>query len=174
MSRVRGAVGCSTRNAGSVHPHKFTTELLKLAIASERDHISLFTGTPVIDVSETQASSGQDVRTNRGIIRAKQIILCTNAHTPHLFPEDHPLKTFIFPSRQKMGLVTPTTSFAGTRALQTTYGFPKGYCATTSGGIVVGLGERVYVSEGCGSAEDFIGNSDDTTVLPGCTELLHI
>ncbi|RSH82890.1 hypothetical protein EHS25_005880 [Saitozyma podzolica] len=152
---------------------KFTTELLKLAIASERDHISLFTGTPVIDVSETQASSGQDVRTNRGTIRAKQIILCTNAHTPHLFPEDHPLKTFIFPSRQQMGLVTPTTSFAGTRALQTTYGFPKGYCATTSGGIVVGLGERVYVSEGCGSAEDFIGNSDDTTVLPGCTEYLE-
>lgn len=165
VSRVKGAVGCSTRNAGSVHPHKLTTELLKLALASEKNDVSLFTSAPVLRVSEPSNGAEIEVQTNRGNITAPTVILCTNAHTPHLFPKDHPLKTFIYPVRSQMGLVTPPTTFSGEKSLETTYGFPRGYCATSAGGIVVGLTPNDYLEQDIGSPDDFVSNSDDTALV---------
>ncbi|GFZ52218.1 hypothetical protein JCM24511_09991 [Saitozyma sp. JCM 24511] len=174
VSRVKSAVGCSTRNAGSVHPHKLTTELLKLALASDHNAVSLFTSTPVLSLSEPSGGDGVELKTSRGNVTAPTVILCTNAHTPHLFPKGHPLNTFIYPIRTQMGLVTPPTTFAGVKSLETSYGFPRGYCATSAGGIVVGVTPNDYIGQGIGSPEDFVCNSDDTALVGKvCTDYLE-
>ncbi len=66
----------------------------------------------------------------------------------------------------QMGLITPPSSFSGVNALATTYGFPRGYCATSSGGIVVGLSVSDFIQDGTAKPQDFISNSDDSELLP--------
>ncbi|WWC58969.1 uncharacterized protein I303_101514 [Kwoniella dejecticola CBS 10117] len=167
VSRVQGAVGYSTRTAGTVHPHRFATEVLKIAMASPDMDVTLHTGTPAMDISNEGV-----VSTKKGEIKADKVILCTNAHTPHLFPADHPLHTFIAPLRIQMGLFTPPLEYSGEKALKSSYGFPLGYCANTPNGIVVGAGAVDYINAGVGKPEDFIGSSDDSELIPACTSYL--
>ncbi|WRT63934.1 uncharacterized protein IL334_000861 [Kwoniella shivajii] len=171
VSRVQGAIGYSTRTAGTVHPHKLTTELLKLSISSTDYDVSLHTTTPALSI--TPKEDQHIVETSRGTIKAKRVVLCTNAHTPHLFPEEHPLKSFIFPIRIQMGVFTPPPEFSGTKSPQTSYGFPTGYCATSTSGIVVGISVGDYIGANIGKSEDYICNSDDTVLLPECTKYLE-
>ena len=134
-------------------------------MASDHNDVSLFTSAPVLSVSELADGNGVELKTSRGNLTAPTVILCTNAHTPHLFPKGHPLNTFIYPIRTQMGLVTPPTTFAGVKSLETSYGFPRGYCATSAGGIVVGVAPNDYIGQGIGSPDDFVCNSDDTALV---------
>ena len=163
-------MGCSTRSAGSVHPHKLTTELLKLSLESTKYKVSLYTSTPLLHLHDSPNFDSISLETNRGFIKADKVILCTNAHTPHLFPENHALRKFIYPVRTQMGLITPAAAFTGVKSLETTYGFPGGYCATSTGGIVLGVGPYDYLAEGVGREDFYVCNSDDSVVEPECTE----
>jgi glycine/D-amino acid oxidase-like deaminating enzyme len=130
--------------------------------------VSLFTSTPVLKINKS--SSGQSIETSRGSISASNVILCTNAHTPHLFPETHPLKNIMYSCRIQMGLFTPPADFTGTKHLSTSYGFPGGYCATSAGGVVVGIGASDYIAAGVGKTDYYVGNSDVTRIESECTE----
>jgi glycine/D-amino acid oxidase-like deaminating enzyme len=164
VSRCKTAVACSTRNAGSIHPHKFVTEILKLALASTTYQVSLLTSTPVLDITKNSLA------TPKGKITADKVVLCTNAHTAHLFPEGHPIRKLIYPVRSQMGLITPTLEFSGTKSPENTYGFDKGYFMTSTGGIVLGAGAMDYLAEGIKKAKRFILNVEDWGLIPECEE----
>ncbi len=68
---------------GNYHPFKFVTALLQKAIAGG---VQLFTRTKV-DAIDSEAQGRHLVRTPRGTIRAKKVILATNAYTRELVPE---------------------------------------------------------------------------------------
>ncbi|WWC90266.1 uncharacterized protein L201_005199 [Kwoniella dendrophila CBS 6074] len=172
VSRVKNAFGYSTRSAGSVHPHRLVTEILKICLSSTDFNVSLYTSTPVLDISSFDGSQENTIKTNRGTIKAEKVVLCTNAHTPHLFPKEHPLKESIFPLRIQMGLITPTLDYSGVKGLKTNYGFPLAYCANTPNGIVLGAGASDYIRAGIGKPEDYINNSNDRELLPECTKYL--
>lgn len=72
--------------AGSIHPHKLATHFLKAALASGQ--VDFFSWAPVKQFTErTDGKEGWDVEVlERGTIKTKQVIVCTNAHTRHLFP----------------------------------------------------------------------------------------
>jgi glycine/D-amino acid oxidase-like deaminating enzyme len=169
LCRVAKAVGFSTRIGGTVHPHKLTTQLLKLALASDKYKVSLYTSTPLVKFTSSE-KGGAIAETSRGTIKAGRLVLCTNAHTPHLFPADHPLKTFIYPVRIQMGLFTPPSNFSGLKTLATSYGFPEGYCAVSAGGVVVGIGASDYITANVGVPSDYICNGDESVVTPESTK----
>lgn len=88
MSRLDKAVSLSRGPAGSVHPHKLASHFLKGALDS--GHCDFYSWCPV--KSFTRAEAGSSIWTvdcgDRGIIKAKRVIVCTNAHTRHLFKGD--------------------------------------------------------------------------------------
>lgn len=93
ISRTEGALAVNIGTAGSNHPHRLATALMKLAMEARSSKTELYSHTPVLKLSETQG--GWAVETTRGSIRAKNVVLCTNAWTRHLFPEDMERKTGI-------------------------------------------------------------------------------
>lgn len=82
LSRVSGAVAVLKYPSGSVHPHKLATAFLKTALESPR--CKAFSWTPVSNVDREDGiwlvNGGA-----RGTIRAKEVVVCTNAHTGWLF-----------------------------------------------------------------------------------------
>ena len=145
-----------------MHPHKLTTELLKLALASTAYNVSLYTNTPVLSLVDG------GVKTPDGNIKAGKVALCTNAHTPHLFPSDSPLRKMIYPVRSQMGLITPTLPYSGSKSPATSYGFDQAYFMTSKGGIVLGAGAMDYLGAGVGKPEEFVCNVKDWELLPHC------
>lgn len=85
FSGVKGARGCFSYDAGRLWPYKLIMHLLKRAIASGAN---LQTYTPVLQVSDTPDKDGRwAVTTNRGSIRAKNVVYACNAYTSALAPE---------------------------------------------------------------------------------------
>jgi glycine/D-amino acid oxidase-like deaminating enzyme len=85
ISRIKNTKGVSRGPAGSIHPHKLATHFLKAAMASGQ--VDFYSWAPVKHFTERKDGQGWDVEViNRGTIKAKQVIVCTNAHTRHLFP----------------------------------------------------------------------------------------
>jgi glycine/D-amino acid oxidase-like deaminating enzyme len=89
ISRIKDAVGAQLRKAGSVHPHKLATSFVKLALASTSSSFSYFSWTPVKEIKQVGDKWEADCHA-KGTFRAKEVILCTNAHTKHIFPEGSP------------------------------------------------------------------------------------
>ncbi|CAH0039099.1 unnamed protein product [Clonostachys rhizophaga] len=89
VSGVKGALNCFTFTAGHVWPYKLVMHLLEGAV---NKGANLQTNTPVTHVSEKPLSDGRWlVTTARGTIKAKKILLATNAYTSRIAPEfkDH-------------------------------------------------------------------------------------
>ncbi|KAK9792851.1 putative FAD dependent oxidoreductase domain-containing protein [Seiridium cardinale] len=89
VSGVKGALGCFTFTAGHVWPYKMVTHLLKLVVGKGAN---LQTHTPVTHLSEGPLPDGRWlVSTERGSIKAKQVLLATNGYTAKLAPQfqDH-------------------------------------------------------------------------------------
>lgn len=85
VSGVKGALNCFTFTAGHVWPYKMVMHLLKGVVDKGAN---LQTMTPVTQISEKQLSDGRWlVTTERGTIKAKRVILATNAYTSHLAPQ---------------------------------------------------------------------------------------
>lgn len=92
--KVREVSGMSVRhNAGfsvaaaSFHPAKWCWSLLQTAL--ESPSVSHFSQTKVLAVSGEK--SGYLVKTNRGSIKCRAVVLCTESYTPLLMPEFHDL-----------------------------------------------------------------------------------
>lgn len=139
---------------------------MKSAMSSEHCDFQLHTWTPVSDVS--QSGSQWSVKTNRGIVEAPKVVLCTNAHTKTFFPESNPLHSHIQPRFAQCALITPPPSYSGAKSLQHTYNMePEWYLVQTpSGGIVIGGGREEL--QRMGKMPD-LTNEDDSFVVPDWT-----
>ncbi|KAL3446356.1 FAD dependent oxidoreductase [Aspergillus insuetus] len=85
LSGVKGALSCFTFTAGHVWPYKMVMHLLQTAV---KKGANLQTHTPVTRISNTPLPDGRWlVETERGIIKAKKILLATNGYTAHLAPQ---------------------------------------------------------------------------------------
>ncbi|KAH6648055.1 FAD dependent oxidoreductase [Truncatella angustata] len=85
ISGVRGAKAVTTFPAATLWPYKFIMHLLKCALDKD---VYLETNTPVFKVSESADRYGYwTVSTQRGDIRAKQVVFATNGYTSGLLPE---------------------------------------------------------------------------------------
>lgn len=82
--------GRLVKQNGNYHPFKFVTQELERAIARG---VELYTRTPVKRVQSVSEDEHR-VITDRGTIRAKKVIVATNAFTSQIFPELADVKYF--------------------------------------------------------------------------------
>ena len=117
--RVNGApLATLTVNAASLWPYKLIAFVLERALETGR--LNLQTNTPVTsleDCSSSQSPWRCKIRTSRGTIAARHVILATNAYTSHLLPE---FSELIVPERAVMSALLPPKN--STR-LPNSYGF---------------------------------------------------
>lgn len=84
VARQADAVSANIGPAGSCHPHRLTTALLRLAL--ESTSCQLFSWAPVLKLEQKGEGWNLDCG-SRGTISAGQVVCATNAWTKHLFPE---------------------------------------------------------------------------------------
>ena len=119
--RVEGAAGAAlTDGAASLWPYKLIAFILEKTIKAGR--LNLQTKTPVTSLSLAEgvadrASFRHLVNTDRGTVKARHVVLATNAYTSHLLPE---FSELIVPERGVMSALLPP---AGMKRLQNSYGF---------------------------------------------------
>lgn len=176
---VPNSFGSVVYEAGSLSAYKFTIGVLKLAL---KLGLNLQCNTPATGIERTsEADTGHKwiVKTNRGNIKTKKLVLATNGYTAHLYP---PLQGRIVPlygvcTAQRPGMNLPQTgldhtySFIYKRGFEYMISRQKG--TKYEGDIVIGGGL-------CASPESEVnhfGNTNDNEVdqqtakyLAGCTE----
>lgn len=117
VSGVKGAISAFTFTAGQLYPYKLVTSLLELAMS--HGNINLQTNTPVTSISPTPDSKGYyTVTTPRGTLRARKLLICTNAYTSSILPQ---LGSRIIPVRGIACRITTTPDPATAPRLPTTY-----------------------------------------------------
>lgn len=181
--RVNGAPGATlTSCAGTLWPYKLITFILEKLIKEGR--LNLQTKTPVTKIeSITDSVEGlapelrQILYTPSGIIKARHVILATNAYTSHLLPE---FADLIVPERGVMTALLPPTK--STR-LENSYGFvgalggnpihddylvqrPFSDVPNPAGHLMFGGG---YI----GRKRKMIGETDDSVLDEGSTKYLR-
>ncbi|KAI7159787.1 FAD dependent oxidoreductase [Hortaea werneckii] len=121
---AKGAV--VTEIAARLWPYKFVTHILEKLLTSTSDitgSFNLQTLTPTTGISrESSDSAGSHwtVRTERGDITARNVILATNGYTSHLLPS---FSDLIVPCRGQMSALHPLDSLKSDRRLKTSLGF---------------------------------------------------
>ena len=98
-----------TGPSGAVWPYRLVTAVLAKLLETYPGRFTIETHTPVTSVSASKSTSySYEVHTDRGVIQAKQVVYCTNAHTGHVLPL---MKGKIFPARGHMTVQLPGQSF---------------------------------------------------------------
>ena len=181
--RVNGAPGATlTSCAGTLWPYKLITFILEKLIKKGR--LNLQTKTPVTKIeSFTGNVEGlvpglrQILHTPSGIIKARHVILATNAYTSHLLPE---FADLIVPERGVMTALLPPTK---SKRLENSYGFvgalggnpihddylvqrPFSDVPNPAGHLMFGGG---YI----GKKRKMIGETDDSVLDEGSTKYLR-
>ncbi|EGU75886.1 hypothetical protein FOXB_13589 [Fusarium oxysporum f. sp. conglutinans Fo5176] len=88
VSGVKGAKGAFKYTTSHLWPYKLIHDMF--AEALEHKNLNLQTNTPVTSVSASPEADGSwSVTTSRGVIKARKIIMATNAYTAALLPEYH-------------------------------------------------------------------------------------
>lgn len=191
LTRVAEAVGCGGFQAGSLYPLRFVHEVLRRSVANG---LRLYTHTMVDSLERLesghpdQASSSRRgyrwrVRTSRGSIKAKQVLLATNGYSAALLPN---LNEFITPHRAQCSAIKPPGTFGGSNAvpapvdatgarLERTYSIGRSATdyeyltqrpASSGGWFILGGGHEY------GSKAEQIGTFDDGSVIQGITQHL--
>ncbi|KAK3492598.1 FAD dependent oxidoreductase [Neurospora hispaniola] len=150
--------------AGSISSYAFTAGLLKLCLSRG---LNLQTNTPATSLMKNRDERTWTVRTPRGNIWTKDIILATNGYTAAIAPT---FQGVIVPLRGQVTAQRPGSNLSEKGCLPTTYSFiydkgyeymiprPKG--SRNEGDLVIGGGLVRAKEEGLGE----YGTTDDTTV----------
>ena len=165
-----GSLGAVSYEAGSLSAYKFVIGMLLLAVSRG---LNLQTETPALSIK--RGDSGWIVKTPRGPVSSKKVILATNGYAAHLYPA---LQGIIVPLRghmtaQRPGSAMPkaglstTYTFTYTNAYEYMISRPQG--STFAGDIVIGGGLTHAVEEG----QYEFGSTDDTTMDPVIVSYLH-
>ena len=148
-------------SAYSARPYKMVMHLLQRAV--DRG-VNLQTNTPVLSISEIPSQDGYyAVKTQRGILQAKTVILATNAYTSSLVPE---YSSRIIPVR---GICTRISVPEGTTApyLPNTHSVRHGpglydyQIPRMDGSIIVGGGRKTFWND----TTQWYNVTDDTTLI---------
>lgn len=152
-----GVKGAVSYEAGTISGYKFVNGVLAMCVVRG---LQLYTHTPV-----TALENGV-VRTAKGDVRAKRIVVATNGYTAHLLPQ---FQGLIVPVRGQVTAQRPGSRMPE-NGLENTYSFvddvgyeymiPRPLSAPFPGDIVIGGG--LYRAENNGEEE--VGNTDDATV----------
>ncbi|KIW13150.1 hypothetical protein PV08_08337 [Exophiala spinifera] len=163
ISGVRGAKAAFSFTAGSVWPYKLVTHLLRRSIEMGAN---LQTNTLVQQISADQADGRWTVKTNRGEILARKIIVASNAYTASLLPE---FKEKIVPVRGVVcRIAVPEETGKRAPHLNNTYALrfnPEHFdylISRSDGSIVVGGADRCAVEKQAYWYE----NTDDSQLIP--------
>lgn len=107
-------------HAAKLWPYKLISWILEDLLASSSGKFSLQTNTPVTSIQRDDHADTWEVRTPRGTVSAKQVLLATNAYTPHLL---QPLAQVVVPVRAQIAALEPPEEAV---ALNHTYVWTKG------------------------------------------------
>ncbi|EDP50890.1 hypothetical protein KXX16_001335 [Aspergillus fumigatus] len=106
------AQGIVAGPAGAIWPYKFITGVLGHLKVKYPDELRIETNTPVTNIEDHRRKAPDGLRytltTPRGIIRARHVVHCTNAHVAHLVPG---MKGLICPVRGQMSAQHPGVKF---------------------------------------------------------------
>ncbi|KAG8625215.1 hypothetical protein KVT40_006966 [Elsinoe batatas] len=117
------AAAVVTDVAARVWPYKFVTGVIEDLVLDEglQGRFNLQTWTPVTSLYRSD-SGAWTVKTDRGSVTAKTVILSTNGYTSALVPD---FKDLIVPCRGQMSSILPPPELAGDNRLKTSFGFSK-------------------------------------------------
>ena len=164
ISGVKGALVAFSYTAGSIWPYKMVSHLLQRCL---RWGANLQTNTPVLGISSSPTSDGRWIlNTPRGEIRAKKVVIASNAYVPALLPE---FGDKITPARgiacriavSEHGKIPPHLN----NSYCIRYG-PQEYdylISRTDGSIIVGGAKQVVLTHDT----YWRNNIDDSQLIPG-------
>ncbi|KAJ6516668.1 DAO-domain-containing protein [Mycena vitilis] len=116
VSRLKGAQALWAWKASTFYPWKLVAHLMKMCL----DKGLIFqTWTPATSATASETSGHWDVDTARGVISTPTVIYATNAYTSSVLPS---FAKYIQPSAHMCDKVVPPRAFAGSKALQNSYG----------------------------------------------------
>jgi glycine/D-amino acid oxidase-like deaminating enzyme len=108
-----------TDGAASIWPYKLVTFMLRQLVKDKK--INLQTNTPVESIAQnssaSQPSARWSIKTSRGTVTAKNILLATNGYTSHLLPD---FSDIVVPVRGTMTALVPPPN---AKFLPHSYGF---------------------------------------------------
>ncbi|KAF4332960.1 gamma-glutamylputrescine oxidoreductase [Fusarium beomiforme] len=159
VSGIKGAKGAFKYTTGHLWPYKLIHHMF--AEALKHENLNLQTNTPVTEIPTSPNADGSwSVTTSRGVIKARKVIMATNAYTAALLPEYHEK---IIPYRAICSrIVAPSPPMlADSYAIRFNstdfdYLIPR-----PDGSIVVGGARSAYFRH----TEDWYGSVDDTRVI---------
>lgn len=162
--------------AASLHPLRFVHGLIKRCL--EHPSFQFYTHTPVLSLTKDRSSDVWTVETNRGVLRASNVLLATNGYSTALLPA---LKDFLTPHRAQCSAILPPDNFVRQHALLTTASIintngdyeyltqqpssqsvnpPKGVDGRQGSGAFILGGGHPYAS-----TDEQIGTFDDTIII---------
>ncbi|KAK4182826.1 putative fad dependent oxidoreductase [Podospora australis] len=160
--------------AGSLSAYKFTIGVIKLCL--ERG-LNLQTSTPALELMKDDTNGRWTVRTPRGEIKARRVVLATNGYTASILPQK--FQGVVVPVRGQIEAHRPGAKLPMGGCLPTTYSFiyegggfeymiprPKG--SKNEGDIIMG-GGLLRAPEG-GLME--VGEADDAAISQEISEYL--
>jgi glycine/D-amino acid oxidase-like deaminating enzyme len=171
-----GCCGAVSYFAGSLSAYAFVCGVMKLCLEKG---LQLYTHTPVLSLSKAEEDGLWYVKTERGTVRATNVVLATNGYTAAIAPA---FQGRIVPLRGHITVQRPGVSLP---PLPATYSFiyPSGYeymipKAQNSkfgypGDIIIGGGltkTKAMGEEEFGTVDDGSINGDISMYLTGCTE----
>ncbi|KAF4548786.1 Hypothetical protein D9617_25g061160 [Elsinoe fawcettii] len=126
LARLRipdAAAALVTDLAARCWPYKFVSGVIEDLVLDEalEGRFNLQTWTPVTAITKSDTDTWT-VKTERGSVAAKQVILSTNGYTSALLPE---FTDLIVPCRAQMSAILPPSELAGEDRLKTSFGFSK-------------------------------------------------
>ncbi|KAH8657696.1 FAD dependent oxidoreductase-domain-containing protein [Xylariales sp. PMI_506] len=109
---IPGAHGVITGPAGALWPYKLITNILAELLRAHTGNFHLETNTPLLEIAIRDCDMHSDypfeLHTPRGLVRARHVLHCTNAHISNLVPG---LRGRVFPLRGQMTAQTPGSRF---------------------------------------------------------------
>ncbi|OOF91806.1 hypothetical protein ASPCADRAFT_133894 [Aspergillus carbonarius ITEM 5010] len=113
--RLPRAQGIIAGPAGAIWPYRFITGVLGRLREQFPQDLLIESNTSVTGIKENSMDEGHDslrylIETPRGMIRARHVVHCTNAHVGHLVPG---LRGRVYPIRGQMSAQHPGQKFHG-------------------------------------------------------------
>jgi len=174
--RVNGARGATlTAAAASLWSYKLVAFILEKLIKEKK--LNLQTKTPVTKIEPCKRRPGNILHTDRGAIRATNVILATNAYTSHLLPE---FEDLIVPER---GVMTALLPPKGSEQIPHSYGFVGAMGANPIhddylvqrpfSRVPNAFGHLMFGGGHVGKKLNMVGESDDSVLDEGCAQYLR-
>ncbi|KAJ5633541.1 hypothetical protein N7528_001383 [Penicillium herquei] len=107
--KIKNATGAMIGVAGAIWPYRLMTAVFATLQERYPGRLFLESNTPVTSVSKTSNPDyAYSVHTPRGIVKAKHVVYCTEAHTAHILPK---FTGLIVPRRGQVMVQRPGAEF---------------------------------------------------------------